>query len=157
MSNYLISGDTLTALADGVRSITGTDSQMKPSEMVEVLMAGDEDLIPSNIAAGVEIFGMTGTRPHYTENMMLSISSNVATGEITATNGTDTVTGTLSNGEVFLTVPSDGTWTVNGTSGDRVADENTGSLKGADNVNLIFFEATVGCYIMNDADRKSVV
>lgn len=117
----------------------------------DVIIKGDEELVPSNIAAGVEIYGVTGTRPHYTENIMLSISSNVDTGTVTATNGTDTATGTIANGECFLQVPRDGTWTVNGTSGERIADTTSGSLKAADNVNLVFFEATVGCYIMNDA------
>lgn len=150
MDAYLIQKDTLTAWADGMRKLTGTTDEMTPVEMNAILEAGDEDFIPSNIADGVQIFGVTGTRPHHTDSMLLSVSSNLQTGSVTATNGTDTVTGTLSNGEVFLSVPSDGTWTVNGTSGDRVADEGTGNLKGADNVKLIFFEATVGCYVMGD-------
>ena len=150
MDAYLIQKETLTAWADGMRKLTGTTDEMTPVEMNAILEAGDEDFIPSNIADGVQIFGVTGTRPHHTDSMLLSVSSNLQTGSVTATNGTDTVTGTLSNGEVFLSVPSDGTWRVNGTSGDRVADEGTGSLKGADNVKLIFFEATVGCYVMGD-------
>lgn len=151
MDAYLIQKDTLTAWADGMRKLTGTTEQMTPVEMNAILEEGDEDFIPSNIAEGVQIFGVTGTRPHSTDDLMLAISTNVDSGSVSASNGTDTATGTIANGECYLQVPSDGTWTVNGTSGDRTADSTTGSLKAADNIKLIFFEATVGCYLMNDA------
>lgn len=118
--------------------------------LASVTVEGDSDLISTNIPSGIEIFGVTGTRPHSTDSIMLAISTNVDSGSVSASNGTDTATGTIANGECYLQVPSDGTWTVNGTSGERVADTTTGSLKAADNVKLTFFEATVGCYLMND-------
>ena len=151
MDAYPFQIDTLTAWADGMRKLTGITEQMTPVEMNAIHEKGDEDFIPSNIAEGVQIFGVTGTRPHSTDDLMLAISTNVDSGSVSASNGTDTATGTIANGECYLQVPSDGTWTVNGTSGDRTADLTTGSLKAADNIKLIFFEATVGCYLMNDA------
>lgn len=117
-----------------------------------VIIEGDENLVPSNIPSGVEIFGITGTRPHSTENCMITISSNMSSGSVTATNGTDTATGTIANGECILQVPSDGVWTINGsTSGHPGAQATSQRLKASDSVTLTFFEAIVGCYIMNDA------
>lgn len=116
-----------------------------------VIVEGDANLVPSNIPIGIEILGITGTRPHNTESCMIAISSNVSSGSVTATNGTDTATGTIANGECILQVPSDGVWTINGSISGHPGAEATSELKASDNVNLIFFEAIVGCYIMNDA------
>ena len=116
----------------------------------EVVIKGDEALVPSNIANGVTIYGITGTRPHALDGLTISTYTNVDTGTITATQGDQSVSGTLSNGEVYLQVPTDGTWTINGTSGDRKADTTTATLNVADTVKVLFFEATVGCYIMGD-------
>lgn len=114
----------------------------------DVIIKGDEALVPSNIANGVTIYGVTGTRPHALDGLTISTYTNVDTGTITATQGDQSVSGTLSNGEVYIEVPTDGTWTINGTSGSRNADTITATLKAADTVKVVFFEATVGCYIM---------
>lgn len=117
-----------------------------------VIIEGDANLVPSNIPSGVEILGVTGTRPHNTESCMIAISSNVSSGSVTATNGTDTATGTIADGECILQVPSDGVWTVTGTVSGRPSVQATSQkLKASDNITFTFFEATVGCYIMNDA------
>lgn len=116
----------------------------------EVVIKGDEALVPSNIADGVTIYGVTGTRPHALDGLTISTYTNVDTGTITATQGDQSVSGTLANGEVYIEVPTEGTWTISGTSGSRNADTTTATLKAADTVKVVFFEATVGCYIMGD-------
>lgn len=149
MGIKIIKDETLTNLGNAIRSLTKTTEQLTPVEMASTLEA-EENLIPSNIANGVKIFNIEGTRPHYTDNLLLSISANVNNAEITAKGGGNTVTGSLSNGELLLEVPCDGEWTINGTSGERTADTATATLKVADTVKVVFFEATVGCYIMGD-------
>lgn len=116
----------------------------------DVTIKGDENLVHVNIANGVEIYGVTGTRPDKFDGLTISVAANVDSGTITATQGDTTVSGELQDGGVFLTVPASGEWTLNGTSGERVADTGTASLTGVDNVKVVFFEATVGCYIMGD-------
>lgn len=116
----------------------------------DVTIKGDENLVSVNIANGVQIYGITGTRPDKFDGLTISVAANVNDGTITATQGDTTVSGTLENGGTFLTVPSSGEWTLGGTSGERVADTGTATLSGVDNVKVVFFEATVGCYIMGD-------
>lgn len=116
----------------------------------DVTIKGDENLVHTNIANGVEIYGVTGTRPDKFDGLTISVVANVDSGTITATQGDTTVSGELQDGGVFLTVPAGGEWTLGGTSGERVADTGTASLTGVDNVKIVFFEATVGCYIMGD-------
>lgn len=116
----------------------------------DVTIKGDENLVHTNIANGVEIYGVTGTRPDKFDGLTISVVANVDSGTITATQGDTTVSGELQDGGVFLTMPASGEWTLGGTSGERVADTGTASLTGVDNVKIVFFEATVGCYIMGD-------
>ena len=117
-----------------------------------VTIKGDEEFIPSNIGNGVEILGITGTRPHYTEDLLISTSANVTNGTVTAISGENSYTTELINGEAFLSVPHDGIWTLNAISGERVADTVNAELKSTDTVKLLFFEATVGCYVMGDVE-----
>lgn len=116
----------------------------------DVTIKGDENLVPTNIANGVEIYGITGTRPDKFDGLTISVAANVDSGTVTATQGETTVSASLENGGAFLTVPASGEWTLGGTSGERIADTGTASLSAVDNVKVVFFEATVGCYIMGD-------
>lgn len=116
----------------------------------DVTIKGDENLVPTNIANGVEIYGIAGTRPDKFDGLTISVAANVDSGTITATQGSTTVSANLENGGAFLTVPASGEWTLGGTSGERVADSGTASLSAVDNVKVVFFEATVGCYIIGD-------
>lgn len=116
----------------------------------DVTIKGDENLVPTNIANGVEIYGITGTRPDKLDGLTISVAANVDSGTVTATQGSTTVSASLENGGAFLTVPASGEWTLGGTSGKRIADTGTASLSAVDNVKVVFFEATVGCYIMGD-------
>lgn len=116
----------------------------------DVTIKGDENLVPTNIANGVEIYGIAGTRPDKFDGLTISVAANVDSGTVTATQGDTTVSASLENGGAFLTVPASGEWTLGGTSGERIADSGTATLKGVDNVKVVFFEATVGCYIMGD-------
>lgn len=114
------------------------------NKVVDILTNGGGELAPENIADGVKIFGVTGTK----KGLSLSVTANIDSGTVTATNGIDTVSGSFMNGSATLNLTGDGTWTVSGTSGERISDETTGTIKATDNVELFFFEATVGCYIM---------
>lgn len=86
MGIKIIKDETLTNLGNAIRSLTKTTEQLTPVEMASTLEA-EENLIPSNIANGVKIFNIEGTRPHYTDNLLLSISANVNNAEITAKGG----------------------------------------------------------------------
>lgn len=82
--------------------------------------------------------------------LALDVSANIKTGTVVATNGADSVIGKLENGAATLHVPNNGRWNVYATSGDRVAEKNLCTFDASlADIKLVFFEATVGCYVMS--------
>lgn len=139
--------------AEGEEIYPGSSDVVIPAgtEITEdIIIKGDTNLVPTNIANGVEIYGIAGTRPDKFDGLTISVAANVDSGTVTATQGDTTVSASLENGGAFLTVPASGEWTLGGTSGERIADSGTATLSAVDNVKVVFFEATVGCYIMGD-------
>lgn len=72
----------------------------------------DPDLVPGNIKAGVDIFGVTGTlASSFAAVLVVTVDSGA---EVTATDGTTTLTAT-STGTATFQLPNGGTWTVSAT------------------------------------------
>lgn len=72
----------------------------------------DPDLIPGNIKAGVDIFGVTGTlASQFAAVLVVTVDAGA---EVTATDGTTTLTST-STGTATFQLPNGGTWTVSAT------------------------------------------
>lgn len=72
----------------------------------------DPDLIPGNIKAGVDIFGVTGTlASQFAAVLVVTVDAGA---EVTATDGTTTLTET-STGTATFHLPNGGTWTVSAT------------------------------------------
>lgn len=72
----------------------------------------DPDLVPGNIKAGVDIFGVTGSlTSSFSAVLVVTVDSGA---EVTATDGTTTLTAT-STGTATFQLPNGGTWTVSAT------------------------------------------
>ena len=113
--------------------------------LASVVVAGDADLVATNIKSGVNIFGVSGTM----EPKEFSIVTTVESGAtVTATSGSTTISGT-SNGTCTLTVPTAGTWTVKATTNlaeyNETETSNTQTIKTVDthNTSLTFFRAYI--------------
>lgn len=155
---------SLQEIATGIETIAQTtmeEEEIYPGKEDRILPAGtllngnvtikgDENLVPGNIGNGIEIYGITGTRPEKFDDLTISVTTNVDRGTITASQGDTSVSGSIVDGSAFLSVPSSGNWTLNGISGERNADVGNAELSAIDNVKITFFEATVGCYIIGD-------
>lgn len=72
----------------------------------------DPDLVPGNIKAGVDIFGVTGSlAPEYAAVLVVTVDAGA---EVTATDGATTLTAT-STGTATFQLPNGGDWRVSAT------------------------------------------
>lgn len=120
MAEYLTNTTDLTKVASAIREKGGTsDSLVYPDGFVSAIQA---------IQTGTE----------------LQIIATVASGAtVTATKGSQSVSGTSVNGTCTLTVPEAGTWSVNATLGGQTSDTKTVSVTDSYAVSLTFFSATI--------------
>jgi hypothetical protein len=84
---------------------------------------------------------ITGTA---SKGVPLTITVSVTTGSsVTATDGTNTVTGTSVSGSCVLTVPNAGTWSLSATLSGQTSDTQTVNVVDSYAVSLTFFSATI--------------
>ena len=89
-------------------------------------------------ASGTRIIG---TMPVLQLRLVVTVSAGAT---VTATNGSNTITGTSdSTGVCTLTVPEAGTWIVSATLGGKKSDTKTVSITDSYAVALTFFSATI--------------
>lgn len=93
----------------------------------------DPGLIPGNIKAGVDIFGVTGTlTSSFAAVLVVTVDSGAT---VTATDGTTTLTAT-SNGTATFHLPNGGTWTVSATLNGSQSSQATVEVQENFNVAL---------------------
>lgn len=118
--------------------------------LTKVTVAGDSDLIASNIKSGVEIFGVTGT--YAPTNVPINGSLIEATCSSDITSVSTTINGTVytayldtSAHKAYLTIPYTytGTVTVNGYAGSTLAKSATVTITGVDKYTCIITTSNV--------------
>lgn len=75
MSEYLIQGDTLTAIADAIRGKTETTDRMLPEEMAAAIRAIETGIAIPNWATEIELAQVTVTTTSNELNVPCSMSS----------------------------------------------------------------------------------
>ena len=120
MAEYLTNDTDLKKVADAIRTKGGTIAALSyPDEYVSAINA---------ITTGTEL------------KIVVSVTSGAA---VTATKGSNTVSGTSVNGKCTLVVPEAGTWSVKATLGGQTSGTKTVSVVDSYTVALTFFSATI--------------
>mgnify|MGYP004528510505 CR=1 FL=1 len=120
MAEYLTNTTDLTKVADAIRAKSGTTAVLE---------------YPDGFATAIGDI-QTGTE--------LSIVVTVTSGAVvTATKGSNTVSGTSVNGVCTLVAPEAGTWSVKATLGGQTSDTKNVSVVDSYAVALTFFSATI--------------
>lgn len=119
MAEYLTNDTDLKKVADAIRTKGGTSAALSyPDEYVSAINA---------ITTGTEL------------KIVVSVTSGAT---VTATKGSDTVSGTSVNGVCTLIVPEAGTWSVKATLGGQTSDTENVSVVDSYAVTLAFFSAS---------------
>ena len=128
MAEYLTNTTDLTKVASAIREKGGTsDSLVYPDGFVTAIQA---------IQTGTEL------------KIVVSVTSGAA---VTATKGSNTVSGTSVNGTCTLTVPEAGTWSVKATLGGETSNTKSVTFTDSYDVTLAFVSPT-----LNDNDWAKI-
>ena len=121
MAEYLTNTTDLTLVADAIRTKGGTTELLTyPDEFVTAIQAISLGIVPQ---------------------LIVTVSAGAT---VTATNGSNTITGTSdSTGVCTLAVPEIGTWSVSATLNGQTSNTKTVSITDTYMVSLTFFSATI--------------
>lgn len=120
MAEYLTNDTDLKKVADAIRTKGGTSAALSyPDEYVSAINA---------ITTGTEL------------KIVVSVTSGAV---VTATKGSNVVSGTSVNGVCTLVVPEAGTWSVKATLGRQISDTKSVSVVDSYAVTLSFMDPTL--------------
>ena len=143
MAEYLIQNSTLTAIAKPIRTLAGVNDNLTTNAMASHVSAANTevntqaDLIEQVAAA---LADKTSVKTVSKYNIGVTVDSGAT---VTATNGTESVTGVSSDGSCVVEVNSTGDWTVSAEIDGVPSNSRTVNVSNNFFTELDFFAANI--------------